>query len=248
MSPYKAFLNNVRQYFDSVGILRFLMSIYIVVFSVGAGLFVLGSFLLGPISAFLVCLGTIVMLAGLLLTIIKEDMMVLVIVSGATAVGSLAAWIVTLVRFAGYGGYVGAAFGTVIDTFGFTSFFYFLAFGALATLVFIKADKFKQMRAASAARAQMAGVACPRCGGFIPMNAAFCPSCGAQNPAMQQYAAPVQPQYAPPAQPPEAAPAQPQEAPPAPAPEPEAKTAKCANCGADIPEGAAFCSNCGAKQ
>lgn len=248
MSPYKTFLNSVRQYFSSVAILRFLMSAYIVVFSVGAFFFILGSFLLGFFNGFLVCIGTILMLAGLLLTVIKEDMMVLVIVSGITALGSLAAWIVTLVRFAGVGGYFGVV-GAVFDTFGFTSFFYFLAFAALAILVFIKAEKFVQMRAASAARAQMAGIACPRCGSFVPMNAAFCPSCGTQNPAMQQYAVPAQPQYAPPAQPQYAPPAQPQYAPPAPPAEPEAPAVvQCASCGADIPAGAVFCSKCGAKQ
>lgn len=280
MSPYKTFLNNTRQYFNTNGFLRFLLSMYIVVFAVGGALFVLGTFLIPGIffNEFCISIGTVLMLAGLLLTAIKEDMMTLVIASAAISFLCLISWILALVGVTGWAGVFNSAMGQLGDMFGgdysnigggggfsFTSFFYFLAFGTLTTLVFLKAEKFQQMRAASAARAQMAGIACPRCGGFIPMNAAFCPSCGAQNPAMQQYAAPMQSQYAPPAQPQYAppappqytAPAQPQYAPPvqqqdtppAPPAEPEATpTVQCVYCSAYIPAGASFCSKCGTKQ
>lgn len=224
MSPYKAFLNNTRQYFNTNGFLRFLLTAYIFVFALGGLFYLLGAFILSLFEPFIV-ISTILMYAGLILTVLREDMMTLVITSGVISLGSLIAWILGLAVYNGI--------------FFVTSFLYFLIFGALAVIVFLKAEKFKQMRAASAARAQMAGIACPRCGSFIPMNAAFCPSCGAQNPAMQQYAAPVQPQYAPPVQ----------QAPPAPPAEAQAPAAaQCVSCGANIPAGAAFCSKCGAKQ
>ena len=184
------------------------------------------------------------MLAGLFLTIIKEDTLTLAITSAAISFISLIAWILALAGVLAGGGYLGVFYS--VSVFVFTPLFYFLAFGTIAVLVFIMADRFKQMRAASAARSQMAGVACPRCGSFVPMNSGFCPTCGAPNPVVQQ----APPQYAPPAQPQYAPPAQPQYAPPA---EPKAENAepagpKCVSCGADIPAGAAFCAHCGSKQ
>ncbi len=250
MSPYKAFLNNVRQYFNTNGFLRFLLSAYIFIFALGGLLYLLGAFILGVYEPFSI-IGVILMYTGLLLTIIREDVMTMVITSAVISLGSLIAWIIALVGTRVYGFQAGGMF-----LFG--PLFYFLALGTLAVLVFIKAEKFKQMRAASAAARQTAGITCPRCGAFVPMNAAFCPACGIQNPATQQYG-PVQqavpmPQYAPP-QPQYAPPVPPQAAPPAPeaAPMPEAAPAteaapKCASCGADVAPGAAFCAKCGAKQ
>ncbi len=223
MSPYKAFLNNTRQYFNTNGLLRFLLSMYIVVFAIGGVFFAIGAFVYTNafVSQFFGTLGIIFMIAGLQLTMIKEDEMTLAIASTSISFIGLLSWILALAG-AGTNGH---------GIFYFSPFFFFLAFGVIATLVFLKGEKFVQMRAASAAR--MAGVPCPRCGSFISANAAFCPSCGAQNPATQQYTPPAQPQYAPPAPPAEA----------------EAQaSAQCASCGADIPEGSAFCLNCGAKQ
>jgi len=258
MSPYKNFLSATKAFLESNGFLKFLLNIYIVVFAVGGGLFVLGSFFFGFFGYFLTCLGIILMLAGLLLTLVKEDMMVLVIISGVIAVGSLGAMIYKLVALGSFGFY-GVGLGGLFSDW-FTPLFYFAAFGAIALVVFLKADKFKQMREEAASRNQMAGVACPRCGGFIPLSAGFCPTCGAPKPVMQappvqpQYAPTAPPQYAPPVQPQYAPPVQQQYAPPAaPQPEPEPTpqepaAPKCVNCGADISQGAAFCAHCGAKQ
>lgn len=241
MSAYKTFLNNTRQFFNTNGFLRFLLAAYIFVFALGGFLYLLGAFVLSIMEPFIV-ISTILIYAGIILTLLREDMMTLVITSGIISLGSLIAWIIGLASY---------------RVFFVTPFLFFILFGTLAVLVFLKAEKFKEMRAASAARAQMAGIACPRCGGFIPMNAAFCPSCGAQNPNMQQYAAPVQPQYAPPVQPQYTAPAQPQYAPPVqpqgtpqapPAEADKPATVQCSSCGADIPAAAVFCSKCGAKQ
>lgn len=238
MSPYKAFLNNVRQYFNTNGFFRFLLSGYIFIFAIGGLLYLLGAFILGVYEPFSI-IGGILMYTGLLLTIIREDVMTMVITSGVISLGSLIAWIIALVGTRVYGFQAGGMF-----LFG--PLFYFLAFGTLAVVVFIKAEKFRQMRSASAAARQTAGITCPRCGAFVPMNATFCPACGVPNPATQQYGAVPQPapQYAPPAAPQYAPPAAPQAA-----PAPEAASApKCANCGAEIPAGAAFCAKCGAKQ
>ncbi len=233
MSPYKAFLNNVRQYFNTKGFFRFLLSGYIFIFALGGLLYLLGAFITALSDVFGV-LGAILMYAGLLLTVIREDMMTLVITSGVISLGSLVAWIIAL---AGGGSIMGFA---IPGYFVFSTLFYFLAFGAIAIVVFVRAEKFKQMRAASAvARAQMAGITCPRCGAFVPMNAAFCPACGVPNPAMQQYSAvPQAPLQYPPAG---------VQAPPIPEAEAPASP-KCVSCGADIPPGAAFCAKCGAKQ
>ena len=226
MASYKDFLSAVRSFFDTNGFLKFLLSIHIAVFAVGGGLFVLGSFLYGFAGNFFTCIGLIIMLAGLLLTLFKEDAFSLVIISGAIALGSLAAFIYKLAAPASFFG-IGVFFSD-----WFTPMFYFFAFGAIALVVFLKAERFKEMRAAAAAR-RTPGSPCPRCGGFVPAGAGFCPTCGA--PATPPQYAPPPPQYAPPAQ---------QYAPGAePAPVP-----KCANCGADVPPGAAFCSNCGTKQ
>jgi ribosomal protein L40E len=154
------------------------------------------------------------MLAGLLLTIIKEDMIVLISVSGAISIGSLVAWIINLAGRS----YSVSAYGYSLNygTYGyftFTPLFYFLLFGGIAVLVLIKSEKFKAMRSASAARA--VGVNCPKCGGFIPMASAFCAQCGTPNPGPAQYAPPAAPHYAPPAAPQYAPPAAPQYAPPA---------------------------------
>lgn len=234
MSPYKVFLNNTRQYFNTNGFLRFLLSGYIFIFALGGIFYLLGAF--GIVTDVFGLLGSILIYAGLILTMLREDMWTMVITSGVISLGSLVAWIIAL---AGGGNYLGYP---IPGHFVFSTLFYFLAFGAISVVVFVMAEKFKQMRAASAAARQTAGIACPRCGAFVPVNAAFCPSCGVQNPAMQQYGAVNQaPQYAPPVQP--------QYAPPAPqAPPVEAAAPKCVNCGANIQAGAVFCANCGAKQ
>ncbi len=236
MSPYKTFLNNTRQYFNSSGFFKFLLSGYIFIFAIGGLLYLLGAFILQVYEVFAI-LGGILMYAGLILTLLREDMMTMVITSGVISLGSLIAWIIALVGSSYYGYSTGR--------FMFGPLFYFLAFGTIAVVVFIRADKFKQMRAASATARAQAGIACPRCGAFVPTNAAFCPSCGAQNPAKQQYG-PVQ--TPPPQAPPPQAPPPQAEAAPQAEEKPEAAGLKCSNCGADIPQGAAFCANCGAKQ
>ena len=259
MSPYKKFIEATKAYFNEVPVLKFLLTAYAFVFGIGGALFLIGSFL--SIWAFFArdfftCVGGITMLAGLILTLIQEDDIVLVITSGIISVGSLLAWIFKL------------AFGITIWSFSgavflFEPLLYFLGFGAIAVFAALGSDKFKQMRAQNAARAQAAaGVPCANCGTPIPAGAAFCPACGAPRPAAPQ--PPVQPA---PAQPAAPAPAQPESAPapasepiqPAPAPEPAppvqpAETSeppaqpKCKACSADIPPGAAFCGKCGAKQ
>jgi hypothetical protein len=253
MSPYKSWLNATRAFFNSNGFLRFLLTAYIGVFALGGVLFILGEFLF--VEA-LTCLGVPLMLAGLFLTLVKEDAMTLAITSAAISFLSLLAWILAIAGVLFGGGVIGGlnnALGELKEAFGgdfggvgfgvfvFTTLFYFAAFGFITVFTFLKADKFKQMRAASAARSQMAGVACQRCGSFVPMNSGFCPTCGAPNPMAQQ----APPQYAPPAQ---------QYAPPAPPVQPAPAAAepaagpKCVSCGADIPAGAAFCAHCGSKQ
>jgi ribosomal protein L40E len=186
------------------------------------------------------------MWAGLLLSLIAKDPVTIVIASGSVAFCSLVAWIVLLARR---------------FPFFFGPLFYFLVFGAVCIITFVKAEKFVKMRAETAARA---AVHCTRCGYAIPRGAVFCPMCGTPNAAMQ-YAPPVQPpyvaqpQYAPPAQP-YAPPGQPQYAPPAqpaaPAAEPAEEPAapaeedkkKCFSCGAELPAGAVYCGKCGMKQ
>lgn len=219
MSPYKAFLNNTRQYFNTRGFFRFLLSGYLFIFALGGLIYLLGGFILAIYEPFCI-IGSILMYTGLLLTVLREDLMGLVITSATISVGSLIAWIIALAGARAYGYY------QVGGMFLFGPLFYFLSFGLIAVLVFVMAEKFKQMRAASAiARAQTAGISCPKCGAFVPMTAMFCPSCGVKNPGIQQYGAVQQPQVTPP----QAAP-------------------KCSNCGADIFPGNAFCARCGAKQ
>lgn len=248
MTPYKNFLAATKAYFHSNAFLKFLLSAQIFIFAAGGLFYLLGLFIVGVYEAF-VSLGSTLMWAGLLLSIIKEDVLTIAITSGTVALGSLVGWIIGLAGQSYYGFAVGGAFR-------FTPFFFFLVFGTIATVVFIRAEKFKAMRAASAQKS--AGVACPGCGGFVPLTAAFCPRCGARRPE-PQYAPPVQPQYAPPVQPQYAPPVQPEPAPAEPAqPEPapaepaqpgQAPTGiKCASCGADLPAEAGFCGKCGAKQ
>jgi ribosomal protein L40E len=171
------------------------------------------------------------MWAGLLLSLIAKDPVTIVIASGSVAFCSLVAWSVLLARR---------------FPFFFGPLFYFLVFGAVCIITFVKAEKFVKMRAEAAARA---AVHCTRCGYAMPRGAVFCPMCGTPNAAMQ-YAPPVQPpyaaqpQYPPPAQP--AAPAaEPAEEPAAPA---EEDKKKCFSCGAELPAGAVYCGKCGMKQ
>ena len=191
MSPYKNFLSATKAYFNSVSSLKFLLSSHIYVFALGGLLYVLGVFIPGLyLYDLLTCVGGIIMFAGLILTFIDEDMMALVITSGAISLLSLIAWVVKL--FTGYF-YLMLFFGP---------FIYFLIFGAIAIIVAVKSEKFKQMREAAAARPLPGTIICPRCGVAIPPEAGFCPSCGTPKPAPQQYAPPVAQQpYAPPAAP-----------------------------------------------
>jgi len=268
MSSYKNFVSTAKMYLNSNGFLRFLLSAHIAVFALGGLFYLLGAFLInirgGGVIIYdsLVTIGTILLWAGLLLSIFAEDPMTIVIASGAVSVCSLVAWIVSL-----------AALGLFL----FSPLFYFLAFGTICIITAIKAEKFVKMRTDAAARSV---IPCPRCGAGIPKTAAFCPACGAPNPAMQYaqppigqppYAPPVQPPYAPPVQPPYAPPTQPQYVPPvqpqyvppvqppseavgepdaseesAASEEPAVK--QCVSCGAELPASAVFCGKCGAKQ
>lgn len=272
MSPYKNFLGAAKDYMNSHGFLRFLLSAHIAVFALGGLFYLLGIFLIniasaGGVSLYdaFVTLGTVLMWAGLLLSLIAEDPVTIVIASGSVAFCSLVAWIVLLARR---------------FPFFFGPLFYFLVFGIICIITFIKAERFVKMRAEAAAKA---AVHCTHCGYAMPKGATFCPMCGAPNAAMQyappvqppyaaqpQYAPPAQP-YAPPVQPPYAPPAQsypPPAQPAAPAAEPAAEPAaptepvtptepaapaeedkkKCFSCGAELPAGAVYCGKCGMKQ
>jgi len=195
MSPYKSFISSAKEYLNSNGFLKFLLSARIVVFALGGLFYLLGIFLInirgaGAISVYdaFSCLGVVLMLAGLLLNFVAEDSMTIMIVSGSVSVASLVAWIVLLARS---------------YPFLLTPLFYFLAFGAICLLMFLNAEYFVKMRAEAAARneqmraeaAARAMIPCPRCGAGMPNSAGFCPNCGAPNPAIQ-YAPPT---YAPPA-------------------------------------------------
>ena len=138
MTPYKSFINAAKAYFNSVPFLKFLLTASIFVFGIGGFFYLLGAFVLVA-APFISTIGIVLMYAGLLLTLIKEDIMTLVMTSGVIAVGSLAAFITSIVSFGGYGG-----FAAWIGRGWFEPFFYFLAFGAITALVFIKSEKFKQ--------------------------------------------------------------------------------------------------------
>lgn len=257
MSPYKNFLNAAKDYFNSVPFLRFLLTAGIFIFGLGLICYVLEFFIFA--YTILSSIGRILMFAGVLLLVIKQESLALVITSGVASLGCLAGWIYYLVPK--------YAMGLIIGSyFHFESFLYFIGFASITVFTLIYADKFKQMRAASAAaRAQFQpqGIACPQCGAFVPVMAGYCPQCGSKNPVQAQYAAPVQPQYAPPqytapVQPQYAAPAPPPPPPVQPQPEPleatpvaepeQAAVPKCNSCGSELAPGAAFCGKCGAKQ
>jgi len=256
MSPYKNFLSAAKAYMNSREFLRFLLSAHIAVFALGGLFYALGIFLVNVPSAaniFLydafnisnpanislydafVTLGTVLMWAGLLLSLIAEDSMTIAIASGSVAVCSLAAWIVLLARR---------------FPFFFGPLFYFLVFGIICIFTVVKAERFVKMRAAAAVKAT---VPCARCGSMIPGGVSFCPACGAPN-IPRQYAPPVQPPYTPPVQPPYTPPVQPvapapePAAPPEPAASAEEEKKKCISCGAELPAGAVFCGKCGTKQ
>ena len=237
MSPYKSFIAASKNYFLSNAFLKFLLAASIFIFAAGGLFYLLGLFIAGVYEAF-VCFGSILIWAGLLLSIIKEDVLTIGITSGAISLGSLVAWIIKL---AGGASYFGMSVG---GSFAFTPFFFFLIFGAISIVVFVMAEKFRSMRAASAA-ARPQGVPCPRCGNIVPFGSGFCPACGTPAP---QYAPPQPPPYAPPQMqyaPPQAPP---QYAPPAPPAAPEAATKKCVTCGTDLPVDAVFCGKCGSRQ
>ena len=205
MSSYKSFMSAAKTYAESTPFLKFLLSARIVVFALGGLLYVLGIFLInimsnGSVSLYdaFTCVGVVLMLTGLLLNMAADDAMTIVIVSLSISVVSLVAWIVLLARS---------------FPFFLTPLFYFLAFGAVCLVTFLKAERFVKMRAEAAARST---VFCPRCGTGLPIAAAFCSNCGTPNPTTQ-YAPPAAP-YAPPAAPyaPPAAPYAPPAAPYAP--------------------------------
>jgi hypothetical protein len=51
MSPYKMFLNNVRQFFNTNGFFRFLLSGYIFIFALGGLIYLLGAYIMGITEA-----------------------------------------------------------------------------------------------------------------------------------------------------------------------------------------------------
>jgi hypothetical protein len=102
MTPYKNFISAAKAYMNSVPFLKFLLTMSIVVFGVGGFFYLIGAFVMVAAS-FTSTIGIILMYAGLLLTLIKEDIMTLVITSGVIAVGSFVAVIVTIFSFGGYG-------------------------------------------------------------------------------------------------------------------------------------------------
>jgi len=273
MSPYQKFLASVKEFFGSYPALKVIYSLYLVIFASGGFLFLVGQFI-GILFDPFTCVGTILMLIGLLLTLFNEDMLALVITSGVIALGSSVAWILSLAGTLYYG----------VLVFRLTSLFYLGLFGFIAIFTAIKSKKFHE---SLSAMSKPSGIPCPNCGATIVPGAAFCPKCGTPAPAPApyappapaQYAPPVAPQYAPPAAPqyappqappqytPQAAPQYAPPAPPQPAPQPapvpqsapEAPAApaepsaapamtNCVNCGAELPVGAVFCGKCGAKQ
>lgn len=249
MSTYKNFINAARLYCNSSGFLRFLLAGRTAIFAAGGFLYMLGAFLLNldqfstgfAIYDAFAPIGLALAVIGLIFCILADDAISLVVVSSVISAGALAAFITLWAR------------GVFATAFMFGPLFWFIVFLTIMLLTVIKADKFKEMRAASAARASMAAIVCPKCGSYMSIVASFCPSCGAPSPVVKyapppqyappvqsqpQYAAPVQPQYAPPAQPQYATPAEIH----------ETTVPKCSNCGADITPGTVFCAKCGTKQ
>jgi hypothetical protein len=230
MSTYKNFLNAARLHCNSSGLLRFLLSGRAVIFALGGLFYLLGAFLINldnvttgyAIYDAFTAVGVILAVIGVIFCIVADDAMAQVVISSVISAGALAAFIVL------------GATGKFEFIFYFGPLFYFLVFGAIVLITVLKSEKFKEMRAAAAARAQVAVIPCPKCGAFMPMMSSFCPTCGAQSPVIR-YAPPAQPQYAPPVQP-QAYPAE------------TAVMVKCISCGADIPQGVGFCPACGAKQ
>ena len=236
MSTYKNFLNAARLHCSSSALLRFLLSGRAVIFALGGLFYLLGAFLINLDSSAgyaiydaFTAIGIILAVIGVIFCIIADDAMALVVISSIISAGALAAWIVLLAR-------------DRVGYFFFAPLFYFLLFGTIILVTVFKSEKFKEMRAAAAARSQMAVIPCPKCGAFMPMMSSFCPSCGNQSPIVR-YAPPAQPQYTPPVQPQYAPPpAQPDTA------NTETAVVKCTSCGADMLQGAVFCPSCGAKQ
>jgi hypothetical protein len=182
MSPYKKFIASVKEYFESVPVLKFLLSAYIFVFAAGGAFFLLGQFIFGISNSF-TTIGTLLMLSGLILTLVKEDVMALLITSGVIALGSLIAWIIRIIQLASFGFYSGFASYYLGDFFfQFSSLFYFLAFGAIAVLVLIKSEKFKEMRAAAAAKAAVPARTVPTVRRSRPARRGFMRAIAAREP------------------------------------------------------------------
>ncbi len=208
MSPYQKFLAAVKEFFSSHPALKVVFSLYLVIFAAGGFFFLLGTFFIGGWGEMSICIGTFLMLIGLLLTLFNEDMMALVFTSGVIALVSLVSWVLNLVGVLYVGGY-----GYVYINFTLTPLFYAGLFGFVAIITSIKSKKF---HASFSAMGKPSGVPCPKCGATIVPGAAFCPQCGAPAPAPVQYAPPVPPQYGAPYAPQPAPQAAPQYAPPVP--------------------------------
>ncbi len=207
-----------------------------------AAYFFTGTFYLQVYEAF-ICIGSILIWAGLLLSIIKNDMLTIVIASGTIALGLLG------LDHQPCGECILRVFSR--RRFYVYAVFLFPCFWCRHDSCRHKVREIQGMRAASAVKTM--GVACQNCGAVVPANAAFCPNCGAKKPGAAIRAATAglctastvcsTGPYA-------AACTASGAAQPAPEPEqpekPEGK--KCLNCGMELPFDAAFCGKCGSKQ
>lgn len=220
MSPFKNFCEATKAYFATVPFLQFLLTASIYIFALGALFYIVDLF----VYTYLILsgIGRVLIFAGLILTVIKQDAMTLLITSSVISLACLIGWIVALAVQPNLNAFSQWAVYSAVYSYGFKfePLIYFLGFGAIALYTGLKSERFQQIRAENMAKAQA--------------RAAQAQAMYAQQ--QQQYAQQQQ-QYA---QQQTQQPVQQQAAAPA--------GNKCVKCGADLPPGAGFCGNCGSPQ
>ena len=159
MSSIEKMIPSVRDFFSENTFLKKMLNLSAFIFAAGLILYVLGIFIADYFEP-LTAVAIILIWAGLLLSLVKEDMNTSVMISVGISLASIIGWIYL--------------FNT--DDFYLTPLLYFLIFTSISILIIKNSVKFAKFRSRFSGSA---GKTCKGCGKQLLPDNNFCLSCGA---------------------------------------------------------------------